>query len=32
MLYVFDCMDCNGDGVLSVDELFGGKGRVISCE
>lgn len=32
MLYVFDCMDCNGDGVLICDELLGGKGSLIICE
>ncbi|HDS1512053.1 hypothetical protein I5U67_21575 [Stenotrophomonas maltophilia] len=29
MLYAFDRMDRNGDGVLSADELPGGKGRAI---
>ncbi|KRG61669.1 EF-hand domain-containing protein [Stenotrophomonas maltophilia] len=32
MLYAFDHMDRNGDGVLSADELPGGKGRAISRE
>lgn len=32
MLYAFDRMDRNGDGVLSADELPGGKGRAISRE
>lgn len=32
MLYAFDRMDRNGDGVLSADELPGGKGRPISRE
>ena len=32
MLYAFDRMDRNGDGVLTADELPGGKGRVISRE
>ncbi|HDS1630988.1 TPA: hypothetical protein QEL43_000567 [Stenotrophomonas maltophilia] len=32
MLYAFDRMDRNGDGVLSADELPGGKGRAISSE
>ncbi|WMJ71139.1 EF-hand domain-containing protein [Stenotrophomonas sp. 24(2023)] len=30
MLYAFDRMDRNGDGVLTADELPGGKGRAIS--
>ncbi|MEG0194268.1 MAG: hypothetical protein RR831_05370 [Stenotrophomonas sp.] len=30
MLYAFDRMDRNGDGVLSADELPGGKGRAIT--
>ncbi len=32
MLYAFDHMDRNGDGVLTADELPGGKGRPISRE
>lgn len=32
MLYAFDRMDRNGDGVLSADELPGGKGRAITRE
>lgn len=32
MLYAFDRMDRNGDGVLTADELPGGKGRPISRE
>lgn len=32
MLYAFDRMDRNGDGVLSADELPGGKGRAIRRE
>lgn len=32
MLYAFDQMDRNGDGVLSADELPGGKGRPITRE
>ncbi|MFE3972035.1 hypothetical protein CR919_07370 [Stenotrophomonas sp. LMG 10879] len=32
MLYAFDRMDRNGDGVLSGDELPGGKGRAITRE
>ncbi len=32
MLYAFDHMDRNGDGVLSADELPGGKGRPITRE
>lgn len=30
MSYAFDRMDRNGDGVLSADELPGGKGRPIT--
>ena len=30
MLYAFDRMDRNGDGVLTADELPGGKGRAIT--
>jgi len=32
MLYAFDRMDRNGDGVLTADELPGGKGRAITRE
>ncbi len=32
MLYAFDRMDRNGDGVLTADELPGGKGRAIGRE
>lgn len=32
MLYAFDRMDRNGDGMLSADELPGGKGRAITRE
>ncbi|MHC1654920.1 EF-hand domain-containing protein [Stenotrophomonas maltophilia] len=32
MLYAFDRMDRNGDGVLSAEELPGGKGRSITRE
>ena len=32
MLYAFDRMDRNGDGVLGAEELPGGKGRAISRE
>ncbi len=32
MLYAFDHMDHNSDGVLTADELPGGKGRPISRE
>lgn len=32
MLYAFERMDRNGDGVLSSDELPGGKGAAISRE
>lgn len=32
MLYAFDHMDRNGDGVLTAGELPGGKGRSISRE
>ena len=32
MLYAFDHMDRNGDGVLTADELPGGKGRPITRE
>ena len=32
LLYAFDRMDRNGDGVLGADELPGGKGRAISRE
>ncbi|SMR83728.1 MULTISPECIES: EF-hand domain-containing protein [Stenotrophomonas] len=32
MLYAFDRMDRNGDGVLSADELPGGKGMAITRE
>ncbi|MGE6331515.1 EF-hand domain-containing protein [Stenotrophomonas sp. NPDC077659] len=32
MLYAFDHMDRNGDGVLTADELPGGKGRTITRE
>jgi len=32
MLYAFDHMDSNGDGVLTADELPGGKGRPIIRE
>src|SRR3989475_973656 len=32
MLYAFDRMDRNGDGVLTAEELPGGKGRAISRE
>ncbi|WP_303637386.1 hypothetical protein [Stenotrophomonas tuberculopleuritidis] len=32
MLYAFDRMDRNGDGVLTADELPGGKGRPIRRE
>ena len=32
MLYAFDRMDRNGDGVLSADALPGGKGRAITRE
>jgi Ca2+-binding EF-hand superfamily protein len=32
MLYAFDRMDRNGDGVLTADELPGGKGRAITHE
>ncbi|WP_312647493.1 EF-hand domain-containing protein [Stenotrophomonas sp.] len=32
MLYAFDRMDRNGDGVLSAEELPGGKGRAITRE
>ena len=32
MLYAFDRMDRNGDGVLSADELPGGKGAPITRE
>ncbi|MBH1666900.1 hypothetical protein I5U73_17655 [Stenotrophomonas maltophilia] len=32
MLYAFDRMDHNGDGVLTADELPGGKGRAITRE
>jgi Ca2+-binding EF-hand superfamily protein len=32
MLYAFDRMDRNGDGVLGTDELPGGKGRPITRE
>ncbi|MBH1463360.1 hypothetical protein N7676_24180 [Stenotrophomonas sp. GD03993] len=32
MLYAFDRMDRNGDGVLTAEELPGGKGREISRE
>ncbi len=32
MLYAFDRMDRNGDGVLSAEELPGGKGRAIRRE
>lgn len=32
MLYAFDRMDRNGDGVLSADELPGGKGKAITRE
>ena len=32
MLYAFDRMDRNGDGVLSANELPGGKGRAITRE
>ena len=32
MLYAFDQLDRNGDGVLTPDELPGGKGRPISRE
>jgi len=30
MSYAFDRMDRNGDGVLSADELPGGKGRAVT--
>ena len=30
MSYAFDRMDRNGDGVLTPDELPGGKGRAIT--
>ena len=32
MLYGFDRMDRNGDGVVTAEELPGGKGRAISRE
>jgi len=32
LLYAFDRMDRNGDGVLSADELPGGKGPPITRE
>ena len=32
MMYSFDLMDRNGDGVLSSDELPGGKGKPITRE
>ncbi|WP_313441405.1 EF-hand domain-containing protein [Stenotrophomonas sp.] len=32
MLYAFDHMDRNGDGVLTADELPGGKGKAITRE
>lgn len=32
MMYAFDHMDSNGDGVLTADELPGGKGRPITRE
>lgn len=32
MMYAFDRMDRNADGVLSTDELPGGKGRPITRE
>jgi len=32
MLYAFDHMDRNADGVLTADELPGGKGRPITRE
>ena len=32
MLYAFDRMDRNGDGVLTADELPGGKGRASGRE
>lgn len=32
MLYAFDRMDRNGDGVLTADELPGGRGRPITRE
>ena len=32
MLYAFDHMDHNGDGVLTADELPGGKGKAITRE
>lgn len=32
MLYAFDGMDRNGDGVLTADELPGGKGKPITRE
>jgi len=32
LVYAFDRMDRNGDGVLSADELPGGEGRAIRRE
>lgn len=32
MMYAFERMDRNGDGILGADELPGGKGRPISRE